>query len=99
GEVYHARDVRLGRELALKLLHTAVVEDATATERFLREARAASALNHPNIVTVYDIGQGEGGWHIAMELVRGRTLGTFLGDPVDVRTVAELGAQAARALA
>ena len=99
GRVYHARDVRLGRELALKVLGAEAVGDARATERFLREARAASALNHPNIVTVYDIGHGEQGWHIAMELVRGRTLATMLGAPVSAPSVARLGTQAARALA
>lgn len=99
GEVYHARDTRLGRELALKLLPPARVADADAIERFLREARAASALNHPNVITVYDIGKGEAGWYIAMELVKGRTLSKLSADQLDVRTVAGLGAQAARALA
>jgi tetratricopeptide (TPR) repeat protein len=98
GEVYHARDARLGRELALKLLPASRVGETDATERFLREARAASALNHPNVITVYDIGQGSRGWYIAMELVRGRTLARFIGTQPDVRMIAGLGAQAARAL-
>ncbi|MCA2989505.1 AAA family ATPase [Gemmatimonas sp.] len=98
GEVYRARDTRLGRELALKVLPMARVSDPEATERFLREARAASALNHPNVVTVYDIGRGERGLYIAMELVRGHTLATYR-EPLDVSTVARLGAQAAQALA
>ncbi len=98
GEVYHARDARLGRELALKLLPASRVGETDATERFLREARAASALNHPNVITVYDIGQGSRGWYIAMELVRGRTLARFIGTSPDVRMIAGLGAQAARAL-
>jgi tetratricopeptide (TPR) repeat protein len=98
GEVYHARDTRLGRELALKLLPASRVGETDATERFLREARAASALNHPNVITVYDIGQGSRGWYIAMELVRGRTLSRLIGTGLDVRTLAGLGAQAARAL-
>ncbi len=99
GEVYHARDTRLGRELALKLLPLTRVDDSDATERFLREARAASALNHPNVITVYDIGRGERGWYIAMELVKGRTLASLADGSLDVRGVAGLGAQAARALA
>lgn len=98
GEVYRARDTRLGRELALKVLPPSRVRDRDATERFLREARAASALNHPNVVTVYDIGRGERGLYIAMELVRGHTLATY-DEPLDVPTVARLGSQAARALA
>jgi tetratricopeptide (TPR) repeat protein len=99
GEVFHARDTRLGRELALKLLPLARVDDSDATERFLREARAASALNHPNVITVYDIGQGARGWYIAMELVRGRTLSKLIDAGLDAGTIAGLGAQAARALA
>jgi tetratricopeptide (TPR) repeat protein len=99
GEVYHARDTRLGRELALKLLPAARVGDSDATERFLREARAASALNHPNVITVYDIGQGERGWYIAMELVRGQTLSKLVDANLDAGTIAGMGAQAARALA
>jgi serine/threonine protein kinase/tetratricopeptide (TPR) repeat protein len=98
GEVYQARDVRLGRDVALKLLRPSSVNDPDATERFLREARAASALNHPNVVTVFDIGRGDRGWYIAMELVRGRTLGKLVGTSIDIRTIAGLGAQAARAL-
>lgn len=99
GEVFHARDTRLGREVALKLLPATRVGDTDATERFLREARAAGALNHPNVITVFDIGRGESGWYIAMELVRGRTLSALIGTPADVRVAAGLGAQAARALA
>lgn len=98
GEVYRARDTRLGRELALKVLPPSRVTDREATDRFLREARAASALNHPNVVTVYDIGRGERGLYIAMELVRGHTLAVY-NEPLGVATVARLGAQAARALA
>ena len=99
GEVFHARDTRLGRDVALKLLPPARVGETDATERFLREARAASALNHPNVITVYDIGKGSSGWYIAMELVKGRTLTQLTGAGLDVRTAAGLVAQAARALA
>ncbi|MFY9551808.1 MAG: protein kinase [Thermoanaerobaculia bacterium] len=74
GEVYRARDVRLSRDIAVKVLPAAVSADAERLRRFEKEARAASALNHPNIVTVYDIGQAATGSFIAMELVEGRTL-------------------------
>ncbi|MFN0108310.1 MAG: protein kinase domain-containing protein [Blastocatellia bacterium] len=74
GEVYLARDERLGRRLALKILPSQFVADAGRIERFAREARAVSALNHPNIVTVYDIGQLDGAHFIAMEYVDGQTL-------------------------
>jgi serine/threonine protein kinase len=97
GQVYAARDVRLGRELALKVL-PATGADAATGARFLREARAASALNHPNIVTVFDIGSGETGSFIAMELVRGRALRQLGATPLDPRVVADVGRQVARAL-
>ena len=74
GEVYLARDERMGREVALKLLPAALATDANAVERFRREARAASALSHPHIVTVFDVGESSDGCYIAMELVRGETL-------------------------
>ncbi|HMY75374.1 MAG TPA: protein kinase, partial [Blastocatellia bacterium] len=74
GEVYLARDERLGRQLALKILPPHFVADDMRVERFAREARAVSALNHPNIVTVYDVGQLDGTHFIAMEHVNGQTL-------------------------
>ena len=74
GEVYRARDQRLERDVALKVLAPRLLADARSVARFAREARAASALNHPNIVTVYDIGDSSDGAFIAMELVRGETL-------------------------
>ena len=74
GEVYLAHDARLNRKVALKLLPAQFTQDAARVKRFEREARAVSALNHPNIVTVYDIGRHDGTHFIAMEHVEGRTL-------------------------
>ncbi len=74
GEVYRARDTRLGRDVALKVLPEALSSDAGRLRRFEKEAQSASALNHPNIVTVFDIGTSGPTSYIAMELVDGVTL-------------------------
>jgi formylglycine-generating enzyme required for sulfatase activity/dienelactone hydrolase/predicted Ser/Thr protein kinase len=100
GEVYRARDPRLGREVALKVLPEAFARDAHSRARFEREARAASALNHPNIVTVHDIGTHDSILYVAMELVEGKTLRDRLaGGALPPSTVLELAAQMAGGLA
>ena len=99
GEVYEARDTRLGRKVALKLLRPALTGSADAVRRFEQEARAASSLNHPNIVTVYEIGDVDGRRFLAMELVEGHSLSALVGRPLGLDAVARMGAQLARALA
>ncbi len=99
GEVYLGEDTRLGRKVAIKVLPAAFTKDAERLRRFLQEARAASALNHPNIITVHDIGDSEAGRFLVMEHVEGQTLREAVraGNPLDVLT--RLGGQMARGLA
>jgi tetratricopeptide (TPR) repeat protein len=98
GEVYGAEDTRLGRAVALKFLPAHKVQDRGSVERFQIEARAASALNHPNIVTVHDIGETEAGFFLVMEWVRGRTLRALVAEELPPREVWRLGDQVAKAL-
>src|SRR5688572_29563642 len=74
GEVYRAHDARLGRDVAIKVLPPSLSSDSVSLARFEREARAIGALNHPNIVNVYDIGAHEGVAYVVMELLEGETL-------------------------
>ncbi len=100
GEVYRARDARLGRDVALKVLPTALAANAERLKRFEKEARSASALNHPNLVTIHDIGSSNGVEYIAMELVEGRTLREILADgAIPSKVLLGIAAQAADGLA
>ena len=97
GEVYLARDNKLGRMVALKVLPGQFVVDGDRLKRFQREARALSALNHPNLVTVYEVGEAGGHHFIAMELVEGKTL-ALLRDKLSLKELLSIVAQVAEAL-
>jgi Tol biopolymer transport system component len=100
GEVYRARDAKLGREVAIKVLPAHLSNDPDALARFEREARAVAALSHPNILAIHDFGKHAGTAYAVMELLEGETLRERLREgPLSVRRAAELGAQIANGLA
>jgi Tol biopolymer transport system component len=100
GEVYRARDPRLGRDVAIKVLSATLSADADRLQRFEQEARAAAALNHPNILAVHDIGTRDGAPYIVSELLEGETLRERTSDgPVPVRKAVEYAVHIARGLA
>src|ERR1035438_3633366 len=99
GEVYRARDARLDRIVAIKILPAAFSADPERLHRFEREARSASALNHPNIITIYELGQDRSCHYIAMELVEGKTLRELIGSGLlPMRKAIEIAAQIAEGL-
>src|SRR5258707_3848465 len=100
GEVYRARDSRLDRIVAIKVLPTSYSADAERLQRFAQEARAAAALNHPNILSIFDIGEERGAPYIVSELLEGQTLRERIRNgPLSMRKTIDYGMQAARGLA
>jgi len=100
GEVYRARDARLGRTVAIKVLPASFSADRDRLQRFIQEARAAAGLNHPNILSIFDIGEDQGAPYIVCELLEGETLREKLRTgPIQVRKAVDYALQTARALA
>src|SRR5262245_33557445 len=99
GEVYLGRDTRLGRDVAIKILPSEFSSHADRLRRFEQEARSASALNHPNIITIYEIGASDSNSFIAMEYVDGKTLRELLpAGPMQARKAVQIVAQLAEGL-
>src|SRR5215467_3256587 len=100
GEVYRARDSRLRREVAIKVLPPLFAQDADRLRRFEQEARAVGALNHPNILAIYDVGTQDGSPYLVSELLEGQSLRQQLQTgPISTRKAVEYGMQVARGLA
>src|SRR6266568_7300704 len=100
GEVYLARDTQLGREVAVKVLPSSYSDDAERLHRFEQEACAASALNHPNILSIYDVGKHDGSPYVVSELLEGETLRKRIaGSPLAQRRVIDYALQIAHGLA
>src|SRR5256885_15448309 len=98
GEVYRARDARLQREVAIKVLPQSLSQDRSAVSRFQREAQAASALNHPHILSIYEVGRVEERDYIVMELVAGETLRDRIARDRDLASLLEILIQVGDAL-
>ena len=100
GEVYLAQDTKLDRKVAIKFLHEEFSKDADKLNRFIQEAKAASALNHPNILTVYEVGEVDGKNYISTELIDGQTLRQQLSqkEALPLNTILKIGVQVAEAL-
>src|SRR6266568_1721996 len=101
GEVYLAQDTRLDRKVAIKFLNEEFSKDADKLNRFIQEAKAASALNHPNILTVYEIGETDGTNYIVTELIDGKTLREHLSqkETRQLNAILKIGVQVSEALA
>ena len=98
GEVYLAEDTRLERLVAIKFLPATLTRDLSRLRRFEQEARAISALNHPNIVTIYEIGEADVGRFIVLEYVKGQTLRSVIGGRRGIESIVPIGRQVATAL-
>ena len=99
GEVFLAEDTKLDRKVALKILPAKFADDADRMSRFVREAKSASALNHPNIITIYEIGEADGTHFIATEFIDGKTLNDYAkANPLNYQSALEIAIQVASAL-